>query len=125
MTNNGVASTGTGFTNALYIDGNLLASYGPLFALAAGSYWNPGSINIGTLSVGTHTLKVVADSTGAINESNETDNSYTKTITVISPPLIVTAGDWTSAGLTLTLGGDGDLHVYITGTTTDAVAPRR
>ncbi len=39
-------------------------------------------------------------------------------------PLIVTAANWTSAGLTLKLGSDGKLHVYITGTTTDAVPPR-
>jgi autotransporter-associated beta strand protein len=38
-------------------------------------------------------------------------------------PLIVTAANWTSAGLTLTLGSDGNLHIYITGTTSDAVAP--
>jgi len=38
-------------------------------------------------------------------------------------PLTVTAADWTSAGLTLTLGSDGNLHVYTTGTTTDAVPP--
>jgi len=39
------------------------------------------------------------------------------------PPLTVTPVDWTSAGLTLTLGSDGNLHVYTTGTTTDAVPP--
>jgi len=38
-------------------------------------------------------------------------------------PLIVTPADWTSAGLTLTSGSDGNLHVYTTGTTTDAVPP--
>jgi autotransporter-associated beta strand protein len=37
--------------------------------------------------------------------------------------LIVTPADWTSAGLTLTMGSDGNLHVYTTGTTTDTVAP--
>ena len=35
----------------------------------------------------------------------------------------MTPADWTSAGLTLTLGSDGNLHVYTTGTTTDAVPP--
>jgi len=37
--------------------------------------------------------------------------------------LTVNTTDWTSAGLTLTLASDGDLHVYTTGTTTDAVPP--
>jgi len=40
-----------------------------------------------------------------------------------APPMTVSAADWTSAGLTLTLATDGDLHVYTTGTTTDAVPP--
>ena len=35
----------------------------------------------------------------------------------------MSAGNWTPAGLTLTLGSDANLHVYQTGTTTDAVAP--
>jgi len=38
-------------------------------------------------------------------------------------PLTVTPADWTSAGLTLTLGSDGNMHVYTTGTTTDALPP--
>jgi autotransporter-associated beta strand protein len=40
-----------------------------------------------------------------------------------TPTLIVTPDAWTLAGLTLTLGSDGNLHVYTTGTTTDAVPP--
>ena len=45
-------------------------------------------------------------------------------LTVGSFPLIVTPTDWTSAGLTLELGSDDDLHVYKTGTTNDVVAPQ-
>jgi RHS repeat-associated protein len=41
----------------------------------------------------------------------------------VQPALIVTPAIWTSAGLTLTLGSDGNLHVYVTGTSTDAVPP--
>ena len=44
-------------------------------------------------------------------------------LSVGSFPLIVTAADWTSAGLTLKIGNDSDLHVFETGTTTDAIAP--
>ena len=36
--------------------------------------------------------------------------------------MIVPATDWTSAGLTLALGSDNNLHVYTTGTTSDVVA---
>jgi hypothetical protein len=52
--------------------------------------------SIGSLSAGTHTIKTVADSTGAINESNETDNEYTKTITVVTPSGPDLAGEWAS-----------------------------
>jgi len=86
VVNNGTASTGTGFSTAMYIDGVLLASYGPSFSLAVGSYWNPGGISIGSLGAGPHSVGIVADSTGAIAESNETDNTYTKTITVTNNP---------------------------------------
>jgi autotransporter-associated beta strand protein len=51
------------------------------------------------------------------------DGLATAGIVIDTATLTVTAADWTSAGLTLMLGGDGNLHVYITGTTTDAVAP--
>jgi hypothetical protein len=86
VVNNGTASTETGFSTAMYIDGVLLASYGPSFSLAVGSYWNPGGISIGSLGAGPHSVGIVADSTGAIAESNETDNTYTKTITVTNNP---------------------------------------
>jgi hypothetical protein len=57
--------------------------------------------SLGTLSAGTHTLKVMADSAGVVNECNESDNTSTKTIsvykkgTVPGAPIIgsATAGD--------------------------------
>jgi subtilase family serine protease len=48
---------------------------------------------MGALSPGTHTLKIVADSTGVISESDEGDNGYTKTIVVSAPDL---TGEWIS-----------------------------
>jgi autotransporter-associated beta strand protein len=41
-----------------------------------------------------------------------------------SSPLIVSPATWTPAGLTLSLDIQDNLHVYVTGTTTDAVASR-
>ena len=40
----------------------------------------------------------------------------------LGPPgrSLAAAAHWTNAGLTLTLANDGDLHLYRTGTTTDA-----
>ena len=50
--------------------------------MAANVYGYVTDYSIGSLSAGTHTIKVVADSTGAVGESYESDNEYTKTITV-------------------------------------------
>jgi hypothetical protein len=49
-------------------------------------YWEDWSI--GSLSAGTHTITIRADSTGTVAESNESDNEYTKTIVVssVAPP---------------------------------------
>jgi phospholipase/lecithinase/hemolysin len=43
--------------------------------------------------------------------------------TIAVGPLVVAAANWTTAGLTLKIGSDSKLHVYVTGTTTDAVTP--
>jgi hypothetical protein len=51
-----------------------------------------------------------------------TPGSYT----VTSKAFVVAAADWAAAGssnLTLTIGADAKVHVYITGTTTDVVTP--
>ncbi len=45
------------------------------------------------------------------------------TTTDVPEVFAVGAANWTAAGLTLQLGGDGKLHAYQTGTTTDAVPP--
>ena len=43
---------------------------------------------------------------------------------VAATPMTVTAANWTSAGLTLEVGSDSDLHVYVTGSTTNVVTAR-
>jgi len=63
--------------------------------------------NLGSLSAGTHTLKIKTDSSGVIAESNETDNEFTKTVTVLpqnTPPAIsVQPADQTvSVGMNVT-----------------------
>jgi C1A family cysteine protease len=70
------------FYATLYVDGVEVQSW----------YWNSlnahyyGYLNpdysIGSLDPGTHYIKIVVDSTGVIDESNEGDNEYTKAITV-------------------------------------------
>ena len=103
-----VTIAGTGFTGAM------LVAFG---SLAASSF----TVNSATQITATSP----AESAGAVN------------VTVVTPlgispassadqfnyltALTVTPADWTLAGLTLTLGSDGNLHVYTTGTTTPNV----
>jgi regulation of enolase protein 1 (concanavalin A-like superfamily) len=51
------------------------------------------------------------------------DKAFTITVTDQAETLVVGTGDWAATGLTLQLDVDGKLHVYQTGSTTDAVPP--
>jgi hypothetical protein len=89
------------FYTQLYLDGVLNHTW-PTDGLNAGQYVYDIGYNLGKLAAGTHNLRLVADSTGVVSESDETDNSYTKTILVspstgvgpqlISPALSATSG---------------------------------
>ena len=80
--NNGTAATGAFYTY-LYVDG-VYKTFGYIGSLNANTYTYWNDYSIGSLSAGTHTIMITADATGAVAESNEGDNSYTKTITVSS-----------------------------------------
>ena len=83
--NNGAATAMGPFSYALYIDGaaTAVASWTDQ-SLGAGAVYTVTSFPIGSLSVGTHTIEIFADNTNAVVESNEADNTYSKTITVIA-----------------------------------------
>ena len=80
--NNGSLGINTKFYSALYVDNNLKKSWFTE-SLDANYYAYVTDYSIGSLDAGTHHIKLVVDSTGAVNESNEEDNEYTKTITVL------------------------------------------
>jgi hypothetical protein len=80
--NNGSLGISTKFYSALYVDDNLKKSWFSE-SLDANYYAYATDYSIGSLAAGTHRIKLVVDSTGAINESDEEDNEYTKTITVL------------------------------------------
>jgi hypothetical protein len=84
--NNGAASTGTTFYARLYVDGSIINTYSSPIPLTTGIYWTQSTCSIGRLSAGMHTVKIEADSSNIINEISDTDNSYTKTITVTASP---------------------------------------
>ena len=80
VVNNG-ASAATAYYVYLYVDGEY-KTYWTVSSQNANTYSYASDYSLGTLSAGTHTITITADPTGAVAESNESDNSYTKTITV-------------------------------------------
>jgi subtilase family serine protease len=84
MLNNGTVDINVDFTTELYVDGVLRTSWTSPPPTQANFYRSIQDYSLGSLSAGTHTLRIKADSTNAVAESSESDNEYTKTITVNS-----------------------------------------
>jgi kumamolisin len=82
VTNSGAAATAARFYAELYVDGNLTQTWAVDPPLAPNSSTNITDFSIGNLSGGMHDIRIKMDSTSAIAESSETDNDYTKTISV-------------------------------------------
>jgi hypothetical protein len=74
------------FQNDLYVDNTLVSSF-PIEGLDVDYYEYYTAINIGSLSAGTHTVELVADATDAVPNDDRSDDSYTKTITVMAVTL--------------------------------------
>ena len=77
-----VAFVGT-FDCYFYVD-DTLEDITSVTDLGANEYYYVRYHSIGKLSAGTHTLKIVVDANGVIDESNEGDNEYTRTIAVLN-----------------------------------------
>jgi len=85
--NNGSVEVTSTYSTQLYVDDVLRTSWSggnlaPNFFSVVRDY------NLGPLSAGTHTLRIVADSGNTVSESNENDNEYTKTIVIGGQPEI-------------------------------------
>jgi len=76
---------GSSFNLALYVDGTVRQTWSTS-SLSAGYYWHRDGYNLGSLSVGTHTIKFVVDDGKTVDEINESNNTYTRTITVTRAP---------------------------------------
>ncbi|HMJ64185.1 MAG TPA: CARDB domain-containing protein, partial [Candidatus Binatia bacterium] len=86
VANNGAGTVNAGFTTELYVDNVLRTSWSTSPPMGVGSYTFITDYNIGSLAAGIHTIRIKADSASAASESNETDNEYTKTITISGAP---------------------------------------
>ena len=90
--NNGTAATDQTYYTALYIDDVLEQTVVSSPPHESGYYFGVVDYSICTLFAGTHTIKLVVDYDDRISESDETDNEYTKTITVIESQPITSEG---------------------------------
>lgn len=79
--NDGAETITKTFYTRLYVDGVQKYQWYTT-GLAAGSFVSVSDYNIGSLTAGSHTIKIVLDATGAIKEDDESDNEYTRTITI-------------------------------------------
>jgi len=84
--NNGSVSVTTSFRVEIYVDDVLRDSWNIAPPLNPNAWVLVTDHNLGTLSAGTHLLRIQADTTGAVAESNENDNEYTKTIVITGSP---------------------------------------
>jgi Zn-dependent metalloprotease len=82
VANDGAAATPSVTYFTLYVDGVENTSWYYDYPLYPGEYVYVLDYALGKLSAGIHTLTIVADPQNYIAESDESDNSYTKTITV-------------------------------------------
>lgn len=114
LANFGTAGTSVRFYSELYVDGFLRGTWYTDPPLASNFYAYVEDFSIGSLSGGTHTIRLKVDSTGVIPESDETDNEYTRTFTVSGP-----AGPCVASATTVCLNG-GQFAVTITWQTSTA-----
>jgi subtilase family serine protease len=80
--NNGTTGTSATFQTQLFVDGQLRATWNTPPPLNSYYYSYVSDYSLGQLPAGSHTLRIRTDSSGAIAETSETDNEYSRTITV-------------------------------------------
>jgi hypothetical protein len=80
--NGGDASINASFTVELYVDDMFRTFWTVSPPTDVGEQVVVEDYNLGSLSWGTHTLRIKSDATNSVTESNEADNEYTKTITL-------------------------------------------
>jgi hypothetical protein len=96
------------FFTQLFLDGILNQTW-HTDGLDPNFYTFVTNYDIGKLTAGTHTLSIVTDTTGAVDESNKNDNQYIKTLIVSStnsaPPSLSSPSFGSSGQFQFTLMG--------------------
>jgi hypothetical protein len=83
------APVGAAFSVLLSLDGNVLATLAvspATMAAAPGGVLTWCDISAGPLSAGDHTLRIDVDAGNAVAETSESDNSFSRTISVLARP---------------------------------------
>ena len=80
--NSGTTATSAAFQTQLYVDTDLRATWSTSAGLQPGYYTYVTDFSLGKLMAGTHTVTIRTDTTNAIGETSESDNEYTRTITM-------------------------------------------
>ena len=75
------------FQIAWYVDGVSVATSAAA-GLAGGASSNVDDVQLGAMTVGWHTVRMVVDSGGSVPESNETNNQYVRTVYASTRPAI-------------------------------------
>ncbi len=114
--NNSPQTTPNGFHCSIYVD-DVLKNTWSANALPGGYFTFVRGYSIGTLSGGIHTIALKIDSGTEVTEINESNNTYTRTISVGPLPYVISASASPSNGGSVS--GDG---TYQSGTTATLVA---
>ena len=94
--NRGTSVTASSFQVRLLVDGRQRQSWTVDSGLMPDYYKYVEDFSLGTLSTGRHTVSMVVDATNSIEESDERNNRFDKTINVTTPPNLTPTrpADW-------------------------------
>lgn len=114
VANSGSTSTSVRFYTELYVDGVLNATWYIDPPMQGNYYAEVTDYSLGSLPVGTHTLRIETDSTSVVTETNESDNAYTKTIAVTGSSTPSQPGSWVLPSAALRAGqGGAEFHTDV------------
>jgi subtilase family serine protease len=116
--NQGTALAGASYVTC-YVDNEILATK-PVSSLDAGVMGTAAFTWQATQ--GTHTIRAVADSSGIINETDETNNANTYTLTTLAPDLAIQSITWSpsnpsggdSTVISIVVKNDGNIQSHST-----------
>jgi hypothetical protein len=111
--NQGNTATSARFLSGLYVDGKLRQSWYTDPPLDPGSYAYVTDYSLGPLSAGQHSIQIKADTGKTVAEISESDNVYSKTVTVTA--VLPNLAPYRPSGWS-----DAIVVSTVTGTNTDA-----